>query len=421
MIRRELDTLIAPSFYGLYHDVKRHEHTHYWLSGGRGSTKSSFVSLIIPLGMMAHHDRNAVVFRRYGSYLRDSVFSQIIWALDALGVLHLWRVQKSPMQMVFLPTGQRILFRGMDDPIKSKSIKTENGYFAYIWYEETAEFESMEAIDTVNVSLMRGGDEFWVFYSYNPPKSKNSWVNVESEIPRVDKLVHKSTYRTVPPEWLGEPFLIEAEYVRQHNPAKYDWMYGGKAIGTGGEVFRNVKVREITDDEIRRFDDFRRGLDWGYGHDPFTYIVGNYDKRHRRLYIFFERYSLNVSNQQAAAWVREENVLNQLVYCDSAEPKSIAYLQGEGINALPADKYAGSRTEGYSFMSDDIDEIIIDPSRCPNAAREFVGYELEQDQYGNFKSKYPDCNDHTIDAVHYALNDDIAHVFVPRAGRQHLF
>ena len=402
MTEVKLKDLIAPSFYGLYRDVKRHGHTHYWLSGGRGSTKSSFVSLAIPLGMMAHPERNAVVFRRYGSYLRDSVFSQIIWALDVLGVLHLWHVQKSPMQMIYEPTGQRILFRGMDDPIKSKSIKTERGYFAYIWYEETAEFESMDALDTVNASLMRGGEKFWVFYSYNPPKSKNSWVNVQSELPRKEKLLHRSTYKTVPPAWLGEPFLLEAEYVKEHNPEKYRWMYGGEAIGTGGEVFRNVSIRAITDAEI-------------------TYIVGDYDKRHRRLFLFYERYSLNVSNQQAAAWVREENALNQIVYCDSAEPKSIAYLQGEGINALPADKYAGSRTEGYSFMSDDIDEIIIDPVRCPNAAREFVGYELEQDQYGNFKSKYPDHDDHTIDAVHYALNDDIAHVFMPSAGRQRLF
>lgn len=416
-----LTSIIAPSFYNIFWDVRSHLHTHYWLSGGRGSTKSSFVSSMIPLGMMENRKRNAIVFRRYGSYLRDSVFSQIIWALDQLGVTHLWKIQKSPLQLVYRPTGQRILFRGMDDPVKSKSIKTETGYFAYIWYEETAEFESMDTLDTVNASLMRGGDEFWVFYSYNPPKSKNAWVNGQASIPRRDKLVHKSTYETVPADWLGKPFITEAEFVRQHNPDKFRWMYGGEAIGTGGEVFRNVRLQEISRDTILGFGNLRRGLDWGYGKDPFTYLVGDYDSKHRRLSLFYEKYSLSVSNRQAAAWIQEENILNQLVYCDNSEPKSIAYLQGCGINALACDKYAGSREEGYSFMSDDIDEIIIDPVRCPNAAREFVGYELEQDSHGNFKSKYPDRDDHTIDATHYMLNDDVTHVFVPSAGRHHLF
>ncbi len=270
-----LTNFIAPSFYDLFWDIQEHRHTHYWLSGGRGSTKSSFVSGMIPLGMMENPDRNAIVFRRYGSYLRDSVFSQIIWALDQLEVTHLWKIQKSPLQLIYRPTGQRILFRGMDDPIKSKSIKTEAGYFAYIWYEETAEFESMDTLDTVNASLMRGGDLFWVLYSYNPPKSNNAWVNVQAAIPRVDKLMHKSTYETVPAEWLGRPFIIEAEFVRQHNPDKFRWMYGGEAIGTGGEVFRNVKLQEISQDTILGFDSLRRGLDWGYGTDPFVYVVVN--------------------------------------------------------------------------------------------------------------------------------------------------
>lgn len=421
MTECRLTDLIAPSFYGLHWDVLEHNHTHYWLSGGRGSAKSTFISGEIPLGMMVHPERNAIVFRRYGAYLRDSVFSQIIWSLDRLGVLSLWKIQMSPLQLVYKPTGQRILFRGADDPVKSKSIKTDKGYFAYIWYEETAEFECMDDIDTINASLMRGGDLFWSFYSYNPPKSKNVWVNSEAVLPREDKIVHKSTYETVPKAWLGEPFISAAEYVRRTNPQKWAWMYGGEATGTGGEVFRNVKLQAITDEEIRGFDSLRRGLDWGYAYDPFAYLVGNYDRKHLRLSLFYERYGLDVSNRQAADWIREENALNQLVYCDSSEPKSVAYLQDHGINALGCEKYNGSRTEGYAFMSSDIEEIIIDPVRCPNAAREFVAYELEQDRHGNFKSKYPDKDDHTIDAVHYMLNDDITEPMKPFFGRHKLY
>jgi phage terminase large subunit len=416
-----LTNLIAPSFYNLHRDVKHHRHTHYWLAGGRGSTKSSFIGSEIPLGMMQHPERNAICFRKYSAYLLDSVYPQIIWAIYQMGVAHLWRQMKSPLRLIYTPTGQKIIFRGLDDPIKSKSIKCEKGYFAYVWYEEVAELESMAAIDVINASLLRGGDKFWVFYSFNPPKSKNAWVNNEITLPRLDRVVHKSTFETVPAEWLGEQFLVEAAYVREHNPDKYRWMYGGEAIGTGGEVFRNVTLREIPREEILGFDDLRRGLDWGYGADPFAYLTGNYDRKHHRLWLFYEKYGLNVSNRKAAEFIHEENILNQLVYCDNSEPKSISYLQDHGINALPCDKYNGSREEGYAFMSDDIEEIIIDPVRCPNAAREFVGYELEQDAYGNFKSKYPDKNDHTVDSTHYMLNDDMTSGFKPSAGRHHLF
>jgi phage terminase large subunit len=391
-----LTNLIAPSFYGLHCDVKRHGHTHYWLAGGRGSTKSSFIGSEIPLGMMQHPERNAICFRKYGTYLLDSVYSQIVWTIYQMGVEHLWRQQKSPLRLIYEPTGQQIIFRGLDDPRKSKSVKVSHGYIAYVWYEECDEFTSMEEIEMINQSVLRGGDAFWVFYSFNPPKSKNAWVNAEITLPRPDKRVHKSSYEKVPAEWLGEQFITEALYVKQHNFDKYRHVYLGEATGTGGEVFRNVTLREIPREEILGFDNLRRGLDWGYGGDPFTYLVGNYDKKHHRLWLFYEKYGLNISNKKAAEFIQTENILNQLVYCDNSEPKSISYLQDELINALPCDKYNGSREEGYAFMSDDIDEIIIDPVRCPNAAREFVGYELEQDAYGNFKSKYPDKNDHCL-------------------------
>ena len=420
-LQTRLSEVIAPAFHDLHRDLKQHAHTHYWLAGGRGSGKSSFTSIEILLGMMRHPDRNGIAFRKYGSYLRDSVFAQSLWALDRLGVAHLWVAQKSPLQLIYKPTGQRVLFRGLDDPLKSKSIKVERGYFAYIWYEEAAELDSMDDVETVNASLMRGGNDFWIFYSYNPPRSKNAWVNAEAVIPYSDKLLHRSTYEQMPSSWLGEPFIAEAERVRKVNPDKWRWMYGGEATGTGGEVFRNLTLRVITDTEIATFDHPRRGLDWGYAADPFAYLVGDYDRKHRRLHVYYERYALNVSNQQAAAWVKAENVRNGIVYCDSSEPKSIAFLQGEGINALPCRKYAGSREEGYAFMSDDVEEIVIDPARCPNAAREFTAYELERDTHGNFKGKYPDHDDHTIDAVHYMLDDDITHKFVPIAGRHRLF
>ncbi|WP_301860971.1 PBSX family phage terminase large subunit [uncultured Megasphaera sp.] len=392
---------IAPSFYQLHRQVKRHDATHYWLKGGRGSTKSSFISIEIILGMMKETRRNAVVFRKVGGTLRESVYEQLIWAIDELGVADKWKARISPLSLSY--GKQRIVFRGVDDPLKSKSIKLSHGYFAYIWFEELAEFPEMDTINTVLQSVMRGGTTFWCFYSYNPPESVQSWVNYEASLDRPDKIVHHSTYLTVPADWLGAPFIAEAEHMKAVNDEKYRHQYLGEVTGTGGEVFRNVTLRHITDEEIGLFDRIYRGLDWGYAADPLAYMVVQYDKTRKRLYIFRELYRVNMSNAKAAAYINQENPEKGLVICDSAEPKSIDDIEERGVHAEGAVKGPGSVERGIRFLKDEIEEIVIDPDRCPNAAREFTQYELEKDKLGNFKSVYPDKNNHTIDAVRYAL------------------
>ena len=392
---------IAPSFYHLHHQIKRHEATHYWLKGGRGSTKSSFISIEIIKGMMQNPQRNAVVFRKVAGTLRESVYEQLVWAIEELGVAHKWKARISPLSLQY--GKQRIIFRGVDDPLKSKSIKLSHGYFAYIWFEELAEFPEMDTINTVLQSVMRGGADFWCFYSYNPPESVQSWVNYEASIKRDDKIVHHSTYLTVPPEWLGRPFIVEAEHTKAVNAQKYRHQYLGKVTGTGGEVFRNVTLREITDEEVDRFDHLYRGLDWGYAADPLAYIVMHYDKTRKRLYIFKELYRTELSNSKAAAYIKRENPDKGVVICDSAEPKSIADLEDAGVRAEGAVKGPGSVERGIRFLASELEEIVIDPERCPNTAREFTQYELEKDKLGNYKSVYPDKNNHSIDAVRYAL------------------
>ena len=392
---------IAPSFYHLHHQIKRHEATHYWLKGGRGSTKSSFISIEIIKGMMQNPQRNAVVFRKVAGTLRESVYEQLVWAIEELGVAHTWKARISPLSLQY--GKQRIIFRGVDDPLKSKSIKLSHGYFAYIWFEELAEFPEMDTINTVLQSVMRGGADFWCFYSYNPPESVQSWVNYEASVKRDDKIVHHSTYLSVPPEWLGRPFIVEAEHTKAVNEQKYRNQYLGKVTGTGGEVFRNVTLREITDDKVDKFDHLYRGLDWGYAADPLAYIVMHYDKTRKRLYIFRELYRTELSNRKAAAYINRENPEKGVVICDSAEPKSVADLEEAGVRAEGAVKGPGSVERGIRFLASELEAIVIDPARCPNTAREFTQYELEKDKLGNYKSVYPDKNNHSIDAVRYAL------------------
>ena len=240
-----LTDIIAPSFYDLHYDITDGKYTHYWLKGGRGSTKSSFISVEIILGMMQNPEANAVAIRKVGLYLKDSVYEQLVWAIEKLGVSHLWKQKLSPLELIYIPTGQRILFRGADKPQKLKSTKVSKGYIRYIWYEETAEFNGMEEIRTINQSLMRGGNDFNVFYSYNPPKSQRNWVNKEVLTEQEGKIVHHSTYLTVPIKWLGEKFFKEAEHLKATKPENYNHEYLGEVTGTGGTVFTNITQRDI--------------------------------------------------------------------------------------------------------------------------------------------------------------------------------
>ena len=404
----KLKELIAPSFYRIHQYLKNSQYTHYWLKGGRGSTKSSFISLEVILGMMKDQNANAVVLRKVGQSLHCSVYEQWQWAVSVLGVEGYWVSKLSPLEMKYVADGRenKIVFRGADKPKKIKSTKFRKGYCKYIWYEEVDEFGGMEEIRTINQSLLRGGSDFVVFYSYNPPQSQSNWVNEEVLKQRDDRLVHHSTYLTVPPEWLGEQFLIEAEHLKNVKPTAYQHEYMGEVTGTGGEVFTNLTIREITDDEIALFDHIARGIDWGYAADPFHYTVNHYDKTRRRLYIYYEIQMLKLSNRKAAELVKAENKRNKLIICDSAEPKSIAEMLAYNLKVLGAKKGADSVEYGIKWLQD-LEEIVIDPKRCPNTAREFLEYELEKDANGNFKGHFPDKNNHSIDAVRYSREFDM--------------
>ena len=406
LIRVELSSLIASSFYDLHWDLKEEKHTHYKLKGGRGSTKSSFISIEMINGIMEDPNANGVCFRKVGNTLQESVYEQLLWAIDELHVNHLWHASKTPLRITYKPTGQRIVFRGMDDPNKAKSIKVRKGYFKYIWLEERAEMDGEEDERKVLQSLMRGGEKFVVFYSWNPPKSINSWVNQDVLTPRDDTIVHSSDYRSVPREWLGEQFLIEAEHLKKVKPQSYDHEYLGIAIGTGCQVFDNVTIRKITDDEISHFDKNHHGLDFGYAADPLAYIKSHYDKTRRRLFIFGEIYQVNLSNAKAVEKIKKMNPLNQGVVADSEDPRTINEFYELGLNVYGAKKGPGSVQHGIKWLQD-LEEIVIDPFRCPNAKREFTGYELEKDKNGNFKGSYPDKDNHTIDAVRYSLENEM--------------
>ena len=400
-----LSNVIAPSFHSVHLDIKQGKHTHYWLGGGRGSTKSSFVAIEIILGIMSDPNANAVVLRKVKDTLRESVLEQLSWAIETLGVEEYWDIPEAKLVITYKPTGQEIRFRGADKPKKIKSMKFSRGYTKFIWYEEVDEFTGVEEIRMINQSLMRGGPKFTVFYSYNPPKSANNWVNTEVKLTRNDRLSHHSTYLTVPREWLGEQFIIEAEHLKATKPTSYEHEYLGEVTGTGGEVFDNVQIRKISNEEIEDFYHIFRGLDFGYAIDPLSYNVMHYDRKHKRLYIVHELYKVGLSNSAAYTHISQENKNNDEVLADSAEPKSINELLQYGLRVRGLKKGPDSVEYGIKYLQD-LEAIVIDDTRCPETAREFLTYELDKDINGNFKAKFPDANNHSIDAVRYALNDE---------------
>ena len=292
-----LSDVIAPAFYPVHWDLVEGRHTYYNLYGGRGSTKSSFIGTEIVLGILSDPLANALVYRKVGNTISNSVYEQVLWSIEALGLSHLWKERKSPFSLTYTPTGQVIIFRGLDKAKKVKSIKIAHGYFKYLWFEELDEFSGDEEIRSVQQSVLRGGEKFIVFKSFNPPISKSNWANQYVLTPRKDALNHKSCYLDVPPAWLGQQFFEDAEFLRQTNPRAYEHEYMGEAIGNGGEVFDNINVREITDHEIQSFDRIYMGIDWGWYPDPFHWAKMHYDAARLTLYIFDEYRANKQSNQ----------------------------------------------------------------------------------------------------------------------------
>ena len=401
MSKVHLSKVLGPAFHLLARDVFQHGHTHYDLSGGRGSLKSSCVSVLVPLLIVSTPNIHAVVLRKVANTIRDSVYAQYLWAIGELGMAAYWEAKVSPMELIYKPTGQKIMFRGADDPMKIKSIKVPFGYIAITHFEEKDQFAGRAEIRTILQSTMRGGSLFWNFESYNPPISRDNWANKDSLEERADRLTHKSTYLEAPREWLGEQFIAEAEHLKETDERAYQHEYLGIPVGTGGNVFENLELREITDKEVATFDHIYQGADWGWFPDPFAFVRLHYDKARETIYFIDEIYANKLTNEASGKLILERKYTDAYVTEDSAEPKSVADHRAMGIPAKAAVKGPGSVDYGMKWLQKR--KIVIDKRRTPNVYREFVGYEYERNREGDIISGYPDENNHTIDATRYAL------------------
>jgi len=192
--------IIADGFASVRRDMLNYRHTEYILPGGRGSTKSSFFSIEGIEILKNNPQMHWLVLRQVGNTLRDSVYNQIIWAIDTLGLNDEFEMKVSPLEITYKPTGQKIYFRGADDPMKIKSIKVPFGYIGILWFEELDQFKGAESVRSIEQSAIRGGDKAYILKSFNPPKTANNWANQYIKIPKDSRLVHHSTYKDVLPE-----------------------------------------------------------------------------------------------------------------------------------------------------------------------------------------------------------------------------
>lgn len=404
----KISDLLTPKFYLLYSAWKSNKYTRLVCKGGRGSAKSTNIALILVVDLM-QYPVNTICFRKVGETLRKSVYEQIKWAIKFLGVEEYFEYKLSPLEIIYKERGNKFIFMGVDDPQKSKSIKEAQFPVARYWFEELAEFKNEDEVETVLNSIFRGKLEkgliYKGFFSYNPPKMKHNWVNKKYNYSFIENnvYVHHSTYLENP--HISEEFIKEAEAVKAKDETKYRLVYMGEPIGNGLVPFPNLEIREIEASEIAGLEKFRNGVDWGYGVDPLAFVRWGYDKKKGIIYALDEYYGVGLKNRNLANYILSKGY-DELVMCDSAEPKSIDELKEYDISAWGAKKGAGSVEYGEKWLSD-LEAIVIDPKRTPNISREFEMIDYDTDREGNPLPRLCDSNNHTIDATRYAFSNDM--------------
>jgi PBSX family phage terminase large subunit len=411
----DVNEAIAPIYFDAMDDILDHQHVHYVFKGGRGSAKSSFISEMIPLIIINNPSVHCIVFRKVGNTMKNSVWSQVVWGIDKWGLRDLFQIPKTIANpIVFKPTGQQILFMGLDDPNKVKSVKLPFGYIGITWFEELDQFSGEKEIRKVLQSTMRGGIKFWDFRSFNPPISNLNWANqyAADALSRENTLVKTINYKDIPEEWLGQAFIDEALDLKDTNPRAYEHEYLGIPVGTGGNVFENVEPIYMNDDFIEGFERVFNGVDWGWYPDPFAFNKIAVDISQRNIYIFAEFHANKLSNKQVFDKLYYELKAygdvpmvkpDEIVTADSAEPKSISDMKSYGgYGFRPAKKGPDSIQYSMKWLQS-LNHIYIDPKRCPETFKEFIEYEYERDKEDEIVSGYPDANNHHIDACRYGL------------------
>ncbi len=375
------------------------------LKGGRGSIKSNFWGALAEETIYNDPLAHCVVTRRYKTDLRNSVYSQFMKTITRHGKLDEWEFTSSPLVAKYKKTGQCILFVGADKPISLKSYNLPFGYIKLLINEECDEMAGIEQLDNIHDTFIRADAPAVNIKIFNPPKSASNFMNEYTASKENDELTHicHSFYYNVPVEWLGKRFFERAEWFKKHKPKYYRNNYLGEVTGTGGAIFENIELREITDDEINAMPYFHHGLDFGYEH-PQVFIKCYYDREKDILYPIEEVYSKRCKNSTFARKINKYK--NVEIIADSARPDNITDMNDWGFDVIGAVKRWGTN-KGRDYCWEWLqmcNKIVVDRNRTPHLADELTKLEFELLKDGTFSSKYPELNEDCIMALIYSLN-----------------
>lgn len=372
--------------------------------GSRASKKSTTTAMNLIYRIIEYPESNALVVRKTYRTLLDSCFAQLKWAVNRLGVKDYFDFKLSPLEIIYKPTGQKILFRGLDDPLKVTSVTVDVGSLCFLWIEEAYEIMSESDFDMLDESI-RGevpkGHFKQITLTFNPWNERH-WIKGRF-FDKVDKDVLAITTNYTCNEWLDRSDLNVFERMKTNNPRRYQVAGLGNWGIVDGLVYENFEERLFTLEEIKDYKTVA-GLDFGYTNDPTAFFIGFLDKKGSILYVWDEMYKKALSNKKIYENIKNTGYSKERIIADSAEPKSIDELKGYGLRIKGAKKGKDSILNGIQWIQDL--KIVIHP-RCNNFLTEISNYQWDKDKFGKVLNRPVDDFNHLLDAMRYALEDDI--------------
>lgn len=390
---------------GGYDEYLRFKGRYRICKGSRASKKSATTSLDYIKNMMKYPQANLLVVRKTGRTLKDSVYTQLKWAVHKFQVDAFWKFTESPLEMTYLPTGQKIYFRGLDDPLKVTSIAVDVGVLCWMWIEEAYEITKEDDFNILDESI-RGSvpPGLWkqITLTFNPWNEK-IWIKKRFYDTEPDEDILAITTNYMCNEFLDEADLRVFERMKRDNPKRYKVAGLGNWGIVDGLVYENWKEEEFNIDKVRQLSTVKSafGFDYGYTNDPTALFCGLIDKTNKKIYVFDEMYKKGMSNERIYEEISKMGYAKEKIIADSAEPKSNDRLRTLGLRGVKgARKGKDSIKNGIDFIQDY--EIIIHP-RCVNFITEISNYQWDKDEFNNKLNKPIDDFNHLMDAMRYAL------------------
>lgn len=391
-----LSEIVLPAYYEFWKTKK----TYVVAKGSRGSGKSKHAALWVIYHMMRFSQANTLVVRKVERTLRDSAYSDLKWAIERLGVSHLWKATTSPLEITYIPTGQKILFRGLDDGYKITSISVPTGVLCWVWMEEFYEITKEEDFDIIDESIrgqMPAGLWKRVMCTFNPWSDRHFAKKRFFDTKADNILAMTTTYKDNP--YLSEDDIRLFEEMKIRNPRRYQVAGLGNWGIVDGLVFENWEERKFTLEDIGEVQTIS-GLDFGYTNDPSAFFIGFVNRQRKEIYIWDEMYELRLTNSMIARRITEMGYRKELITADCAEPKSITELRDEGLRIQPARKGKDSIRNGIQLIQDY--RIIVHP-RCANFLTELSCYTWKKDRFGKTLNEPIDDYNHLMDAFRYGM------------------